>query len=752
MNIDPQEYQKEKEYLQRTLSFLQEQLLAEYKERGEKEDSLIAYRREMYENASHHAQDFNKLSETVQYLNPLAMQTMDFQAGQQRIALYEKMEKAPYFARVDFETPRWGKETVYIGIGNLENEDTFETYVYDWRAPIASIFYRFELGEASYKAPAGTIQGEITLKRQYEISDGDLEFFFDSSVNIVDEILKEALRQNTSSRMQTIVETIQREQDLIIRDMENDLLIVQGVAGSGKTSIALHRAAYLMYQGLNGHLSASNMILISPNHLFAQYIGDVLPELGEENIETVTFENLAISHFDENFHFQSRNQVLEKILTSPPHQRQLLQDNLRFKSSPAFLEILNRLIYHYEHQMIPFADVMYEGKTIFHKELLKARFLASSSRSLPVQVRLQHIESIISDSITQRRPFRLKVLEDFMVSKPERAFDFKAAARLLHTKQVSRIMHHVRKFTRINFRKLYTQLFTQKDLFHQLSQGLELPENIEEIKELTRKQLLSGMMDYSDAMALFLLRLRMDTNHENIDIRQVVVDEAQDYSPVHFEILHRLYPSAKYTVLGDLNQTIVDIDTQGLYASIETVLQKKKSLTVSLNKSFRCSYEISMFASQFTDNKIEIEPLDRYEQAPKLIYRQEEDALIEALLAQLALWELEGYKTTAIICKNGAQAKEVYQKLQGRWKLNLFTNEESSPMAGTMIIPVYLAKGLEFNAVAVYGVDQENYNTLDDRRLLYISSTRALHRLSLFYTGTLSPLITPPDKFLEENK
>ncbi len=242
------EYEKdlkiEINYLEQTLAVAKHNLKQEQDGIAVKKEKIIALRRDMYENTSHSSDDFDKLSEMIQYNTPLQLQTYDYVETGKRIERYKKQLKSPYFARIDFIEEGFDKESIYIGLGDLTDDETFKTYVYDWRVPLASLFYRYEPGKVSYEAPSGTIKGEVTLKRQYEIVDGKLLFFFDSSVNIMDDILKKALSGNTSSKMKTIVETIQREQDIIIRDLENDLVIVQGVAGSGKTSVALHRVAF----------------------------------------------------------------------------------------------------------------------------------------------------------------------------------------------------------------------------------------------------------------------------------------------------------------------------------------------------------------------------------------------------------------------------------------------------------------------------------------------------------------------------
>ncbi|MDS1028891.1 hypothetical protein RDV78_00055 [Bacillota bacterium LX-D] len=240
----------ETNYLEQTLAVVKNKLEEEQHNIAEKKENLIASRRDMYENTAHFSNDFDKLTEMVQHLSPLEVQTYDYEATAKRIEKYKKLLNSPYFARIDFIEEGFDKESIYIGLGNLTDDKTYNTYVYDWRAPISSIFYRYELGEVSYQAPCGTVKGEVTLKRQYEIKNGKLQYFFDSSVSVMDDILKKVLSGHVSSKMKTIVETIQREQDIIIRDIENELVIVQGVAGSGKTSVALHRVAFLMYQGL----------------------------------------------------------------------------------------------------------------------------------------------------------------------------------------------------------------------------------------------------------------------------------------------------------------------------------------------------------------------------------------------------------------------------------------------------------------------------------------------------------------------
>uniref|UniRef100_UPI0032613004 hypothetical protein n=1 Tax=Clostridium sp. NkU-1 TaxID=1095009 RepID=UPI0032613004 len=264
------------------------------------------------------------------------------------------------------------------------------------------------MGQVFYDAPGGRITGEVNLKRQYEITKGELEYYFDAEVQIVDEFLRKLLSQNTSPKMKTIVETIQKEQDIVIRDMDNDLMMVQGVAGSGKTSIALHRAAYLMYQGLSSKLSADNILIISPNSLFEQYISNVLPELGEDHVVSVVFEDIIASVL-RNEHVQSRNQFLENLISNSKY-REMIKSSIEFKTSRQFLEILDRFIDDLPHKWMNFEDVCYDGECIISGEMIKEKVLSGRSET-PLGMRLKLIRGYILELISESGKSRLKKSE-----------------------------------------------------------------------------------------------------------------------------------------------------------------------------------------------------------------------------------------------------------------------------------------------------------------------------------------------------
>ena len=586
-------------------------------------------------------------------------------------------------------------------------------YVYDWRSPIASVFYRFVMGQAFYDAPSGRISGEVNLKRQYEISKGALEFFFEADVQIVDEFLRKILSQNTSSKMKTIVETIQKDQDIVIRDMENDLMMVQGVAGSGKTSIALHRAAYLMYQGLSNKLSANNIIIISPNSLFEQYISNVLPELGESNIVSLVFEEIVTTILQIQ-RIQSRNQFLENLITSTTY-RKVIKSSIEFKTSHQFAEILNIFIEDIPHRWILFEDVYYDGKCILTKEIIRDKILERIGT--PLGVKLKQLEDFILELIYESKKERINNSDKSIVKK------------------------EIQKFTELNVLSLYRKLFNDKEYFYSLTKDFELCDCIEDILEYTLENLNTKLLYYDDATVLTYLNLKIYGINEYKNMKQVVIDEAQDYYPLQYEIFNLLFSNSKFTILGDMNQTLEKQENLSLYEQIRKILNKKKSSLITMNKSFRCTNEILNYSMKFIEQSPEIKSFNRKGDEPIIYAASDQLSLGEMIIAEVKSCQELGYQSIGLICKTEKNARSLFHCLKARIDVQLITNESISDLQGAFIIPVYMSKGLEFDAVLICDTDSTNYNSEDDKKLLYISCTRALHRLNLFCEGEVSLLL-----------
>ncbi len=728
-----QELEKEQQYLEKTESVIRNNLQQERSADASSQESLIEAKRELWENAN-----AGKLQDANQYIESIQMKASAQYAASQRVSQYEKALDCPYFARIDFKEEGFGTEKVYIGLHGVTDDETYETYVYDWRAPVASMFYRYEPGAASYPAPIGTISGEITLKRQYEIKKSQLRYFFDSNVNIQDEILKNVLSQNASPTMKSIVETIQRQQDMIIRDSENELLIVQGVAGSGKTSVALHRVAYLMYQGLAQRLSAQNITIISPNPLFGKYIANVLPELGEENISSVTFEDIFHRSAAWNGRVKTKTELMETLTSSPDLEKsQLLRDSLEFFTSSVFRELLERYLRYFRREMIPFTDVYYNNIMIATRQEMKA-FLHSSNRTVSTENALRLIEKRLWDKIHQERKKRLKKLARFFAAFNEHRYDYPAYSRYVSVLESTRLKRQIAAFTTINCQEAYKKLITNAPLFYKLAQSLALPKNIEEIRRHSARQMNQGILECGDSLGLLYLKTRL-AGLNFPDIKQVVVDEAQDYFPLYFYILRELFPNARYTVIGDVNQTMEKEASLESYLEIQRILDKKTSSIVYLNKGFRCSYEISQYSDRFLATAFPTEQFERHDKEPEVFSAVDTPQLDQMVVEAVNACCKEGFSSIAVICKTADQAAAFANRVRDRLDITCLTSHDRS-IRGIVALPVYLAKGLEFDAAMIYEVNEEQYHTSFHKKLLYICSTRPLHRLYFFHTGKLSPL------------
>jgi len=743
MSSYEKEFEEEVLYIKNTISLIDKNLKNELNKVDLAQKELMNVNKYMWENSVHYIDDIDRLADIKQDLSIINVQRAGYEKIEKKIYTYKNMCKKPYFARIDFkEEDDNSAEKIYIGFNNLLDEDTYDAYVYDWRSPIASIFYRCDLGVASYKAPKGEIKGAISLKRQYEIKNGELDYFIDSNLNIIDDGLRNALSKNTSSKMKNIVETIQKEQDIIIRD-ESDLLIVQGVAGSGKTSIALHRVAFLMYQGLLTKIYSNNIIIISPNDLFGNYISDVLPELGEENIKTVTFEYIFKEIFNNNINIKSRNVLLEEIISiEDTKKRNIIKSSMEFKSSKEFVIILQRLIWYFEHRMIDVSDIYYNGIYIDDKHSIK-EFLLKDTINMSIEKKLIIIKNRIFEKIQPIRKKRREKLEKFISRYPHHQFEIKALARLITIKETYRLKEQINSFTKIDYFMIYKTLFKDKNLFYHLAKGLYLPVNIEEIIDNFNCD-YDKAISYEDILPIMYLKVKMSGCNVFKEIKQVVVDEAQDYYPIHFEILKELFMNSKFTVLGDINQSIEKEATLSIYDDVKNILNRKRSMTVYMNKSFRCSYEISKFSNNFLDKNIQIESFERYEEEPKIIEANDTRDLEEKIVTCISNYKNLNYTSIAVLCKNMDECEKVYKRLKNKIDIKIINGGNES-ISGVMIMPVYMAKGLEFDCVIVYETNSKNYNTEFDKRLLYIASTRALHKLILFYTGNKS-------KYLEFNE
>ncbi len=705
------------------------------------------------------------------------------------LANLKKMSSSPYFARIDFR-PSFSDRTVqiYIGRSALIDGKTGTYLVFDWRAPVSSMFYDYELGPAQYTSLRGSVSGEILLKRQFKIENGRLRFMFDNSLTIDDDVLQEVLSRAGGEHMKTIVNTIQKEQNRVIRNEEHEVLVVQGVAGSGKTSIALHRAAYLLYRHRNT-LSSDNIVVFSPNRVFSDYISDVLPELGESNAIQTTFRDFAEAalgggpsiedvHDQLEYMFIGRGPALPSSVydrtagtgRKEATYRARLQA-IRWKSSLQFVECIKAFAHYLEHEDPGFRTIVHNNKVVITQaELLN--LLKVDYAYMPLHRRLDKIRRRVLWLLEPLELERRKEMAKSLTSNPDYAgyleSDIRMFARQRTGDEFRPIRNLANSWTARNVLEEYVRLFSDNRVFGHVfgdpgtrgsSRDL-LPPNIKEIRKNTVASISSGFIRYEDLGPLLLLKdlleglqdrpmdmltSRQDTGkHRPIscsEVKHVIIDEAQDYGLPQYEILKRVFSGATMTILGDLNQSVHPHFAIGDYEVLDRVFQPRLPSIVRLYRSYRSTRQIMDYAAAILQNSENLQAVDRQGPLPAVIEvaASQEQTVANKISHLLAT----GTESIAVICKTAGEAQMAHEQLKNilNTRIYLVGAKDRKFVRGVVVIPSYLAKGLEFQAVLVWDAGENHYSHPDDRKLLHMICTRALHMLILFYSGSLSPLL-----------
>ncbi len=598
-----------------------------------------------------------------------------------------KLSQSPYFGRIDFVNQHQASIPVYIGVYSFIDEQRRQGLIYDWRAPISSLFYDYELGEASYSTPSGTIKGTIALKRQYKIRDGRLEFMLENDVNIHDDVLQRELAKSSDDKLKNIVATIQRDQNAVIRNETTPVMVIQGVAGSGKTSIALHRIAFLLYR-FRETISARDILIISPNKVFADYISNVLPELGEEHIPELGMEELAADLLENRYPFQTFFEQVSALLEN--HDPAFIQ-RIQFKSSFDFLSQLNQYLLHVENTYFTVTELRV-GSTVVPVSVIQAKF--RTYHRVPLLKRFALVAQDIRDYV--RDATRRKL------TGSEKAAIGEAIPRMFR-------FHHVLDL----YRDFYRWLGKPELFRHHPGQRLE----------------------YADVFALIYLRLRLEGISAYDQVKHLLVDEMQDYTPVQYAVLSRLFPGRK-TILGDVSQTVNPYSASSA-ETIERIFPQAE--VVRLYRSYRSTVEITAFAQRISSSP-GILPLERHGPEPVIARfgsRNEELAAIQGMISD---FKGSSNHSLGIICKTLRQAQDAHQVLKASG-VHLLTPESSTFKEGVVITTAHLAKGLEFDEVIVPFASARTYKTEVDRSMLYIACTRAMHQLTLTYTDGLTPFL-----------
>ena len=647
MAFNQTEKQK-KEYLKQIISFLKKVIGNTDASVKDHVDTLAEYKDYIWSNKDIDPHEIRSMRESI--LNHFAL-------GESVINKRKRLTKIlaiPYFGRIDFLEKKENSKVMptYIGIHTFYDPESRATLIHDWRAPVSSMFYDHELGEAGYRSPSGEIKGEISLKRQYRIRGGKMEFMIESALTVHDDILQKELSSNVDDKMKNIVATIQREQNQIIRNEDIRTLIIQGVAGSGKTSIALHRIAYLLYT-FRDSISSKDILIISPNKVFSDYISNVLPELGEETVPETSMEQILSGVLEHKYKYQTYFGLVNELLEKPSSS---LIDRIAYKASFGFISELDKFILHIENTYFKAADVKLTKYITIPAPFIEEQYLRFNR--YPIRRRFDAMADYMLDML-----------------KIQYAFTVTTAGRNLLKKEI-RLM-----FAGNNDIQVYKDFFkwTNNPGMFKMRKGHTL--------------------EYSDLAPLAYLHLALEGNgNQPFRVKHLLIDEMQDYSPIQYKVIQKLFPCRK-TVLGDAGQSVNPYGS----STAETI---QKSLTASeimkLCKSYRSTFEITDFAQKIHPNA-ELEPVARHGEKPQILQFGSAVEELSGIMGLISTYRKSGYKSLGIICKTEQQAREMADVLKSYANdISFLSSQSSAFVQGIVITSAHMAKGLEFDLSLIH--------------------------------------------------
>ncbi|EOR21225.1 helicase [Clostridium sartagoforme AAU1] len=695
--MDKIELLKEEENLKNTLNILNEETLKYIDKRKGISEYILDYRKKYIEE---YRDDEDKLMEYFdheRYIKEESYKMIDKKLGE-----FVKLKESPYFGKVNFIDDGYSEE-LYIGRYGLTPEESYDPVIVDWRAPVASLFYKGMLGKTSYKSPQGEMPVDILSRRQLIVKKAKLEGYFDSDINIQDEILQMVLSSNSGEKLKDIVNTIQKEQDEIIRADRNRVVVVNGVAGSGKTTIALHRIAYLLYN--YREQLTDKVLILGPNDIFMNYISEVLPNLGETAVLNETFLSFAYKEIGLNEAVIDISFYLEEVLNG----NEKIINEIKYKSSNKFIEFLNTEIEKIEESYFNIEAVKFLGEEIVSIEEIKELF-NKHYKYMPIFRRSQKIKRILISKIKEKRDE--KVREINIKAQEEKS---KLSQQELEIEE-----NNIEFRRKIKIRDIIREVIKVK-------QDIEKWIDNDSIINIYKKIINVETLSYLDLAAILYLMIKLDGRKFKREIKHIVIDEAQDYNMLQFIVLKELTGCRSYTIVGDSNQRLIKVEEVPAMLKLKDIFGNFFSL-FELKKSYRSTYQIMEYASKILDENA-IVPFVRkgeFDVLETVVPKDDKEDLIDVILNLLEDYQEEKYENIAIITKDKEELNIIAPELKKYTNILAFNNLDVVYKGGKVLIPSYYAKGLEFDAVIIIDFDE---NT--DNLIKYIMCTRALHRLSI---------------------
>jgi len=685
----------------------------------------------------------------------------------------QKAQKTPYFGRIDFQEGwREATEKIYIGKYGLHDKDNEIPLVVDWRAPIADVYYSGHSKEVSYRAPSGEITGKLHLKRRFDIKKGELKEIFDEQTSedrIEDslkgkgEFLTEALNKTTQGRLKEIVATIQDQQNKIIRSEMIKPLVVQGVAGSGKTTIALHRMAYLIYN--NRRNIDANYMVVAPNKLFLNYISDILPDLGVDNVYQTTFEEWALSLLKTKIKLSNTTDQLNILMQHNDPLAKTIIIVARIKGSLLFKKVIDNLLKQLERSILPKEGLTLEGITLLTRDKLLEIFLTSNLH-LSIQQRLVKLQEYVKVRLKNELPdIELRVEHMYksiiqqLKSTAEDIESIRGEIIKVYDER-DQLLIRIRQQLNSTIDKYFAEIKTPNTIEYYrgiFSEPAELRKAFEErlgsVYESALKHVIevldNNSFELDDLAPLAYLHIKLYGLEEKNKYTHIVVDEAQDFDEFRISALRELSMNDSFTFVGDLSQGIYSYKgVKSWKKTMERVFPNKDYQYHVLTTSYRSTIEIVELANKAIRkcrglDAVLAEPIFRHGEKPIISRCKDKADMQKRAIERIEAFKSLDYASIAIICKDMATTEAVFKTLKKHTPINLITDKVTDFKGGVVVIPSYLSKGLEFDGVILWGVDKETYTMEDlDIKLFFIGITRALHRVSMLHEGDYTEILT----------
>jgi len=698
------EFKIEEEKLKEACGIISEEIIKYIQKRKDITKYILEYRKKVIEDYRDDEDMVIEYFDHEIYVKEEAFKTID-----RRLKELTALKSVPYFGRIDFSEEDYGINKMYVGRFGVTQDNTYEPLIVDWRAPVASLFYTGALGEAFYDAPKDKILVNILAKRQYIIKKEKLMGMFDSALDIKDEILQMVLSSNAGEKLKDIIMTIQKEQDDLIRQPRSKTIVVDGVAGSGKTTIALHRVAYLLYNYRK--ILQDKVLILGPNNVFIEYISTVLPSLGESGVKQTTFRDFAFDILELK-EIMSLKEYMEKVLSG---EKEFTKD-IMYKNSIAYKNSLDEAVEKLDNEYFQVEDLFFINELVLSKKEIREMFNIHY-KTMPLFRRSKKIKRIIYSKISNVRDEKVRIIQK----------EYEKAVESLPKEEQDLKINDLDFNRRLKIREVIKEVLNLKKKLTWLENGncVELYNKINGYKKLTE----------NDLGGILYFKIKLEGIKMSEEIKHVVIDEAQDYNQLQFLVIKELTRCTSLTIVGDSNQRLIPFEGTLPMHDLKNILTSCNVQEFKLNTSYRSTKEIMEYANKYLSAEPIVPIVRNGEMVTEKLVESEEE-LRKFILQKIEDFKSKAYENIAIICKDIKETEKVFELFNETASVKIINKEDAVYHSGIVVLPSYFAKGLEFDAVVMVidehgGMDDcnkgEEYKQED--KLRYVMATRALHEL-----------------------